>query len=129
MKNKLLIIAAFLLSHICTAFAENATLSISNSSDYYLTVKIMKYGGGLYTTLYIPAKQTSTAYFSKTGWFYTKTKAEKSNSSTLYRKDYQPFEMVCDHRGYSQNSMTYYISEGGGSAGKSISKSEFEKDN
>ena len=52
MKNKLLIIAVFLLSHICTAFAENATLSISNSSDYYLTVKIMKYGGGLYTTLY-----------------------------------------------------------------------------
>lgn len=129
MKNKLLIIAVFLLSHICTAFAEDATLSISNSSDYYLTVKIMKYGGGLYTTLYIPAKQTSTAYFSKTGWFYTKTKAEKSNSSTLYRKDYQPFEMVCDHRGHSQNSMTYCISEGGSGAGKSISKSEFEKDN
>ena len=32
MKNKLLIIAVFLLSHICTAFAENATPKLDTMS-------------------------------------------------------------------------------------------------
>ena len=89
----------------------------------------MKYGGGLYRTLYIPAKETRTAYFSSTGLFYTKTKAEKSMSATLYKKDEECFEIVFDHRGYSQATMTYYVSEYGGNVGESISKSEFEKDN
>ena len=89
----------------------------------------MKYSGGLYQTLYIPPKQTRTAYFSKTGLFYTKTKAEKSLSATLYKKDEEYFEIVCDSRGYSEASMTYYVSEYGGNAGESISKAEFEKDN
>jgi hypothetical protein len=114
---------------LMSIMAQQASLKISNSSDYNLTVKIMKYSGGLYSTLYIPAKQSRTTYFSRTGWFYTKTKAVKSMSQTLYMKDDKAFEIVCDERGYSENSMTYYVSEYGGSAGESISKSEFERDN
>lgn len=127
--KKLLLLSVLFFMSLANGMAQNATLTISNSSDYSLTVKIMRYGGGLYTTLFIPARQKSTAYFSNTGWFYTKTKAEKSMSSTLYMKDDSPFEMVCDNRGYSQNSMTYYVSEYGGNAGESISRKEFEKDN
>ena len=128
MQNKLLLLGLFLLLPFCYSKAEQASLSVSNSSDYTMTVKIMKCSGGLYQTLYIPTKQTRTAYFSKTGWFYTKTKAEKT-LSTLYKKDEDCFEIVNDSRGYSQASITYYISEHGGNAGQSISKSEFEKDN
>lgn len=128
MKNKLFFLSFLFLLPLIAVKAEQASLSVSNSSEYTLTVKIMNCSGGLYRTLYIPPKQTRTAYFSKTGWFYTKTKAEKS-LSTLYKKDEECFEIVNDSRGYSQASITYYISEHGGNAGHSISKSEFEKDN
>lgn len=129
MKNKLLVLSFLLLLPFIAVKAERASLSISNSSNYTLTVKIMNHSGGLYQTLYIPPKETRTAFFSKTGWYYTKTKAEKSLSATLYKKDESSFEIVCDHRGYSQASITYYISEYGGNAGESISKSEFESNN
>ena len=128
MRTKLLLLTILLLLPIGFAKAEQASLSVTNSSNYTLTVKIMKYGGGLYRTLYIPAKETRTAYFSNTGWFYTKTKAEKSMSATLYKKDEECFEIVCDHRGYSQATMTYYVSEYGSNAGESISRAEFEND-
>ena len=128
MRNKLLLLGFLLLLPLCILKAEQASLSVTNSSNYTLTVKIMKYGSGLYRTLYIPAKETRTAYFSNTGWFYTKTKAEKSMSATLYKKDEECFEIVCDHRGYSQATMTYYVSDYGGNAGESISRAEFEND-
>lgn len=103
-----------------------ASLSISNRSDYTLTIKVMRNnGGGLYTTVTIPAKSSRTVYFSNSGSFYTKMKAEKG-IETLYKQD-SPFSIQCDSNGYTEASMSYYISSYGGSAGKSISKSEFEK--
>lgn len=105
---------------------ERASLTISNTSNYTLTVKVMKQMGGLHATLYIPPQQSRTTYFSSTGYFYTKTKAEKSGSFTLYKKDESCFEIVCDSRGYSEAVMSFYVSEHGGNAGESISRSEFE---
>ena len=100
MKTRLWLLAIFFLMPFATAKAEQASLSVSNSSEYTLTIKIMNCSGGLYRTLYIPPKQTRTAYFPKTGWYYTKTKAEKS-LSTIYKKDDDCFQIVCDSRGYS----------------------------
>lgn len=105
---------------------ERASLSISNRSEYTLTIKVMRNnGGGLYTTVTIPAKSSRTVYFSNSGSFYTKMKAE-NGWETLYKQD-SPFSIQCDSNGYTEASMSYYISSYGGSAGKSISKSEFEK--
>ena len=57
---------------------EKASLCIYNKSEYTLTVKIMRNnGGGLYSTISIPAKSSRTVYFSNSGSFYTKLKAEK----------------------------------------------------
>lgn len=105
---------------------EKASLSISNRSDYTLTIKVMRSnGGGLYTTVTIPAKSSRTVYFSNSGSFYTKMKAEKG-LETLYKQD-SPFSIQCDIYGYTEASISYYVSSAGGSAGKSISRSEFEK--
>lgn len=105
---------------------EKASLSISNISDYTLTIKVMRSnGGGLYTTVTIPAKSSRTVYFSNSGSFYTKMKAEKG-LETLYKQD-SPFSIQCDIYGYTEASISYYVSSSGGSAGKSISRSEFEK--
>jgi len=105
---------------------EQASLSISNRSEYTLTIKIMRNnGGGLYSTVSIPARSSRTVYFSNSGSFYTKLKAEKG-LETIYKQD-SPFSIQCDNYGYTEASMSYYISSTGGSAGKSISRSEFEK--
>lgn len=105
---------------------EQASLSISNRSEYTLTIKIMRNnGGGLYSTVSIPARSSRTVYFSNSGSFYTKLKAEKG-LETIYKQD-SPFNIQCDNYGYTEASMSYYISSTGGSAGRSISRSEFEK--
>lgn len=110
----------------CSYSDGKASLCISNRSEYTLTIKVMRNnGGGLYTTVTIPAKSSRTVYFSNSGSFYTKLKAE-NGWETLYKQD-SPFSIQCDSYGYTEASMSYYVSSYGGSAGKSISKSEFDK--
>ena len=112
-------------SHISYS-EEKASLNILNKSDYTLTIKVMRSnGGGLYATVTIPARASRIVYFSKSGSFYTKMKAEKG-LETLYKQD-SPFSIQCDSSGYTEASISYYISSYGGSAGRTISKSEFEK--
>lgn len=104
----------------------SASLTISNRSDYELTIKLMRVAGGVYTTLRIAPNSSGRVSFSSSGTFYVKSKAEKSFSSTLYKKD-SPFQIQCDSSGYTEATIEYYVSGGGGSAGATISKSEFEK--
>lgn len=110
----------------CFYSTEQASLDILNKSEYTLTIKIMRNNrGGLYTIVTIPAHSSRTVYFSHSGSFYTKMKAE-NGWETLYKQD-SPFSIQCDNFGYTEASIAYYVSSYGGSAGKTISKSEFEK--
>lgn len=111
-----------------SANAQNAQakLTISNRSDYTITVKVMRAEGGLYTTRTISAHSSSTVGFTRTGMFYTKTKAQKG-LETLYRQG-GTFEMQCDNSGYTEGTLEFYVSGGSGASGQSISKAEFEKD-
>ena len=127
MKRIILSFAIVFIALFSVNAQERASLTISNTSNYTLTVKVMKQMGGLHATLYIPPQQSRTTYFSSTGYFYTKTKAEKSGSFTLYKKDESCFKIVCDSRGYSEAVMSFYVSEHGCNAGESISRAEFEK--
>lgn len=105
-----------------------ATITIINRSDYSLTVKIMKTGGrGLYRTVNISAKSSSTVSFSSTDSYYTKTKATKGGliPETLYRKT-GAFSVQCDESGYTEGTLEFYVSSGSGGSGQGISKSEFE---
>lgn len=87
---------------------KKASLSISNKSEYTLTIKIMRNnGGGLYTTLTIPAKSSRTVYFSQSGSFYTKMKAEKG-VETLYKQD-SPFSIQCDSVRFPNIKIIYPI--------------------
>ena len=89
-----------------------ATITIINRSDYSLTVKIMKTGGrGLYRTVNISAKSSSTVSFSSTDSYDTKTGA---------------FSVQCDESGYTEGTLEFYVSSGSGGSGQGISKSEFE---
>ena len=128
MKRIILSLAIVFIALFSANAQERASLTISNTSNYTLTVKVMKQMGGLHATLYIPPQQSRITYFSSTGYFYTKTKAEKSGSFTLYKKDESCFEIVCDSRGYSEAVMSFYVSEHGGNVGESISRSINDSD-
>ena len=108
----------------------NASITIKNRSDYSLTVKILKTNGrGLYRTVYISPRSSSTVTFSSSDNFYTKTMAVKDGlfGETLYRKG-EAFSIQCDSQGYTEGTLEFYVSSTGGSSGQGISKSEFEKD-
>lgn len=108
--------------------SESASLTILNRSDYELTIKVMSLSGGLHRTLRIAPKSSGRVSFSSSGTYYVKSKAEKSLSSILYKKD-SPFKIQSDSNGYTVATIEYYVSGGGGTAGSTISKSEFEKNN
>lgn len=102
-----------------------ATLTIMNRSSYSLIVKIMKTGGrGLYQTVSISPKSSSTVSFYRSDTFFTKTKATKG-METLYKKS-GTFSIQCDEEGYSQATLEFFVSSGGGGTGQGISKAEFE---
>lgn len=107
----------------------NASITILNRSEYTLTVKILKTGGrGLYRTVCISPKSSSSVSFSSTDTFFTKTKAVKNGflgGETLYRKG-GSFSVQCDSNGYTEGTLEFYVSAGSGSCGQGISKSEFE---
>ena len=102
-----------------------ASLTIQNRSSYTLTVKIMRTNGrGLYQTVLISPKSSSTVSFYSSDTFYTKTKASKG-METLYKKSGM-FSIQCDEEGYSQATLEFFVSSGGGGTGQGISKAEFE---
>jgi hypothetical protein len=102
-----------------------ASLTIMNRSSYTLTVKIMKTGGrGLYQTVSISPKSSSTVSFYSSDTFFTKTKASKG-LETFYKKS-GVFSIQCDEEGYSQATLEFFVSSGGGGTGQGISKAEFE---
>lgn len=107
------------------SYQQNASITISNRSDYTITVKIMKTEGGLYATRSIAPHSSSSVSFASSGNFYTKTKAEKG-WETLYKQG-GAFNIHCDYDGYTQGTLEFYVSGGYGSSGQSISKAEFEK--
>ena len=125
------VITSLVLCALClTAFAQSATFTVHNMSERSLTVKIMKYDGGLYNTIYVPAKSSRTTNIFTQGYYYTKTKAEKQWSETLYSKD-DAFFVQNNSQGYSVLTVTYWVEESKypQSSGQRISKLEFENDN
>lgn len=117
------------------AIAQKAELHIVNNSERLLTLKIMRDGGtsedSKYSILTVSPHTSSTEYFSETGHYYLKTKAEKTGTETIYKKG-DPFEVYVGSDGYSVLTITYTIKESNVKnpmEGKEISKSEFERNN
>lgn len=123
------LLVQFLTTSLVCFAGTSAQLTINNHSNRTLTVKVMKQTGGLYTTLYVRAQQSRTCYIDQQGYYYTKTKAEKSFGETIYSQD-DAFFVQNNSQGYSVLSITYWIEESQypQSSGTHISKSQFEND-
>lgn len=117
-----------LIGSIC-AFAESAQITFANHSERSITIKVMKYSGGLYSTVYVGPKSSRTIYIGQQGYYYTKIKAEKALCETIYSKD-DAFFVQNNSQGYSVLEITYWIQESKypQSSGTRISKSEFDND-
>lgn len=111
-------------------FAESAQITFANHSERSITIKVMKYSGGLYSTVYVGPKSSRTIYIGQQGYYYTKTKAEKALCETIYSKD-DAFFVQNNSQRYSVLEITYWIQESKypQSSGTRISKSEFDNDN
>jgi hypothetical protein len=117
-----------------TSLAVNAQaqLTIKNNSQRTLTVKVMKgYDGkgSLHETVTISSYDSTTIYFSESGYYFTKTKAFLSGKEPVYQKG-QPFQVTNDITGYSVMTLTFSIKESAIpqiTGGKQISKAEFDQ--
>jgi len=127
-KAFILMVGMILVPSISFAEVVPAQVSVINDSDFTLTVKVMTVAGKKYSQIIVPAQQTKTAYIYVSGTYYLKTKASAYNKDDLYSKG-NFFKVVSSEEGYSMIKVTYKISGGTYSSGKSISKSEFDKDN
>lgn len=120
MKKNSIFLLAFIISGSIQLFSQQASLTINNKSDRFLTVKVMK--GPERTAKYfktdsVAPKGTQTIYFSETGLYFTKCQAvlihkdPKISNDTIYSKD-RPFQVISDKkRGYSNITMEFTVKE------------------
>lgn len=117
MKTKLSILFVFALAQL---FSQQANLTIKNSSDRYLKLRVMK-GPEKKATLYaldsIPPKAAQVIGIKETGMYFTKTmailinKKDATKNDTVYSKD-RPFLVKADSkRGYDNIIYEYTIEE------------------
>lgn len=124
------ILLLMLFAGTLSSFAESAHITFTNNFERSITVKLMKLKGGVYSTVYVSPKSSRTISITQQGYYYTKTKAEKAMSETIYSKD-DSFFVQNNSQGYSVLEITYWIQESKypQASGTRISRSEFENDN
>ncbi len=120
MKRNITLLIIFMIATSIQSFSQQASLTIINKSDRYLTVKIMKgpeKKATLYKTDVVSPKGKQIIYFNETGRYFTKSQAVLINKDTLIGNDTlfskeKPFEVIADQkRGYSNITMKYIVKE------------------
>jgi len=131
--KKLFQTSLFLFFSVLT-YCQQAELHIENKSGRQMTIKVMStdaYGSSsnLHSTFIISPHSKEVRYFSKTGYYFLKTKAVLNGRDPIYKKG-DPFEVYVGRDGYSVLTLTYSIQESNyynPTDGKTISRSEFER--
>ena len=108
-----------------------AEVRIVNQSQRTMEVKVMRntnQGALKYQEALVPANSQGVVSIYQTGTYYLKVKAEYPGRDPVYSMG-DPFECHVGSDGYSVLTFTYTIDERAATTeGKSISRSEFEKD-
>ena len=102
------------------SFSQQASLTIKNKSDRYLTVKVMK-GTERKSVLHkidsVAPKSSQIIFFDESGLYFTKTQAvlinkdDSSLNDTLYSKS-NPFQVISDkRRGFSNITIEFKVKE------------------
>lgn len=119
MRHKLLILGFLFLISCLNLYSQQASLTLVNKSDRFLTVKIMKGQGKkavLFKTDSIMPKGKIIFFFDEPARYFTKTQAvliekDSTKNDTLYSKS-DPFDVISDKkRGYSNITMKFTVKE------------------
>jgi hypothetical protein len=120
MKTNNVYLAAFAALLSLQSFSQQASLTVVNKSNRYLTFKIMKgpeKKAVLFKTDSVAPKATQVVYFTETGFYFTKcqavlqSKEDPKMNDTLFSKE-RPFQVISDaKRGYSNITMKYTVKE------------------
>jgi len=120
MKTQKLILFLLLATTPMNVMAQQASLTIINKLNRYLTTKIIKGSekkGTLYQTVAIAPKGKEIAYFVEPGRYFTKSMAiliakdTTLKNDTIYSKG-NPFDVIADNkRGYSNITVKFSIKE------------------
>jgi len=112
----ILVFATFCLA----SFSQQASITIKNKSERYLTVKLMKGNdrkAAHYKTDSVAPKATQIIYITETGQYFTKTQAilfdkkDPARNDTIYNKD-RPFLVLADNkRGYRNITIEFVVEE------------------
>jgi len=113
------------------AQSQPAEVRIVNQSQRTMEIKVMQntnQGALKYYEVSVPANGHGAIAIFQTGTYYLKVRAEYPGRDPVYSMG-DPFECYVGPGGHSVLTFTYTIDEGTATAeGKSISRSEFEKD-
>ena len=108
-----------------------AELNIVNQSQRTMEIKVMQstnQGARKYYELSIPAAGKGAIGIFQTGTYYFKVKAEYPGRDPVYSMS-DPFDCYVGSNGHSVMTFNYTVDESAAKAeGKSINRSEFEKD-
>jgi hypothetical protein len=119
MNKKVFILILLVTTTFAHTMAQQASITIMNKSDRFLTVKIIKGGlkkGTLYKTTTIAPQGKETAYFDQTGHYFIKNQAilvakDTNENDTIYSKG-NLFEIISDpRRGFSHVTMKFTVKE------------------
>ncbi len=128
--------ALVLLAFSCkNAFSQNATITIKNKSDRYLSVKLM-HGPERKALLYkadsVAPKSTLVFDVYETGLYFTKIrgilydKKVPEKNDTIYSKD-RPMQLISDNRkGYSNVTIEFKVKESKNESSVAITRKEYD---
>lgn len=101
-----------------------ASITFRNSSDYTMTLKVIYSYGGLYSTVVLNPHSSRVMYFSRSGSFKLKIKAQHNNSVSYH--DGGCFSVTCTDMEWTEGEMSFSLSTYGTGLGPTISAKEFE---
>lgn len=106
------------------ATQQNATITFQNKSDYTMTLKVIKFYGGLYTTVVLSPHSSRTVSFGSTSTYKLKIKAVHHGQASYH--DGGNFSVTCTEQEWTEGTMSFSLSIYGNGLGPSISAKEFE---
>ena len=108
-------------------YQEKASITFKNKSNYTMTLKVMNYYGGLYSTVTLSPRSSRTVTFSRTSSYRLKIKAVHNGQPSYH--DGGTFSVTCNEYEWTEGTMEFMLSTYGSGLGPTISAKEFESNN
>lgn len=104
-----------------------ASITFMNSSDCSMTLKVMNYDGGLYSTVTLQPHTSRVLTFARTSSYRLKIKAVHKGRPSYH--DGGTFSVTCNKYKWTEGTMEFMMATYGSGLGPTISAKEYESNN